>query len=80
MVSWLWFLVQARFFFQQLISGVSYCHAMVLVPFLFFCLFIIPRGDRNWNFRLFVWLFNNVLLDEASMSPWLEVGEHIVGW
>lgn len=25
-----WFLlVQARFFFQQLISGVSYCHAMV---------------------------------------------------
>ena len=76
MVSWLWFLVQARFFFQQLISGVSYCHAMVLVPFSFI-FSIYFRADRNWNFRLFVLLFN---LDEASMSPWLEAGEHIVGW
>ena len=23
---------QARYFFQQLISGVSYCHSMVLIP------------------------------------------------
>lgn len=30
-------LVQARFFFQQLISGVSYCHAMVVTiyPFVY---------------------------------------------
>jgi serine/threonine-protein kinase SRK2 len=25
--------LQARFFFQQLLSGVSYCHSMVLFPF-----------------------------------------------
>lgn len=25
--------LQARFFFQQLISGVSYCHSMVLLMF-----------------------------------------------
>ncbi|XP_035548033.1 serine/threonine-protein kinase SRK2I-like isoform X1 [Juglans regia] len=30
---------EARFFFQQLISGVSYCHAMVLELFFFFVLF-----------------------------------------
>ena len=25
------FILQARFFFQQLVSGVSYCHSMVLI-------------------------------------------------
>lgn len=33
--SW-FFALQARFFFQQLISGVSYCHSMVLLLILFF--------------------------------------------
>lgn len=32
-VTWVVFSLQARFFFQQLISGVSYCHAMVFNPF-----------------------------------------------
>jgi len=30
-------MIQARFFFQQLISGVSYCHAMVIEHFPLFC-------------------------------------------
>ena len=31
------FVLQARFFFQQLISGVSYCHSMVRIAFVFLC-------------------------------------------
>lgn len=31
------YLSQARFFFQQLISGVSYCHSMVQFKLIFIC-------------------------------------------
>lgn len=39
--------LQARFFFQQLISGVSYCHTMVFesfLPFLVCFYFCLPRN------------------------------------
>ncbi|KAK9151285.1 hypothetical protein Syun_009594 [Stephania yunnanensis] len=35
-VALVFVLLQARFFFQQLISGVSYCHTMVCKKFLCF--------------------------------------------
>lgn len=85
-ICFLWFLDSGFWFRHGSSFNNLYLASAIVMPwylFLFFfsfSLFIISRGDRNWNFKLFVWLFNNVLLDEASMSPWLEVGEHIVGW
>lgn len=82
---WLsWCLLQARFFFQQLISGVSYCHTMVSksstlrkVPFLitFDSIYLSwKKWDKNF------WLICTLFVDEASMSPWFEVGKHVIGW
>lgn len=82
-VYWLWLLLQARFFFQQLISGVSYCHAMV---FELFCFsekeiiekFLFPLSTTNSNDT--VYLTFPYSLNEANMPPGLEVGEYFVGW
>jgi hypothetical protein len=45
--------LQARFFFQQLISGVSYCHAMVFSNLLsmwlsfFLSIFVVKKENQN---------------------------------
>lgn len=82
MVSWHWLLLQARFFFQQLISGVSYCHAMV------FELFFFLKKKKSWKFVFLYSTNSNYIIyltflysfDEANMSPGLEVGKYFVGW
>ena len=75
------FLVQARFFFQQLISGVSSCHAMVSKSF-----FLASFKTYVFLFFFFHWTWTRWFISiitfslEASMSPRLEVGKHFVGW
>ncbi|XP_038901235.1 serine/threonine-protein kinase SRK2I isoform X1 [Benincasa hispida] len=51
---------EARFFFQQLISGVSYCHAMVLellyassILIIFFCKILSSKGSGKFVFYFF---------------------------
>ncbi|XP_031736973.1 serine/threonine-protein kinase SRK2I isoform X3 [Cucumis sativus] len=54
---------EARFFFQQLISGVSYCHAMVLellyassILIFFFCKILSLKGSGKFVFFYFFYL------------------------
>lgn len=60
---------QARFFFQQLISGVSYCHAMVwwyLSLILHLTLWSLP--------------YIHIAFTSGNLSQGSEVGKHIIGW
>lgn len=82
-ISWK-FLLQARFFFQQLVSGVSYCHAMVLTA-TFLCLLMKRKNLRSLWKRSWLQLFSfmkqvchrdlkleNTLLD-GSPAPRLKI-------
>lgn len=66
-------MMQARFFFQQLISGVSFCHAMVS-QYLFCYTRVILLSDFVVGSCCFdLWY-------EGSVPSGLEIGEYIVRW
>jgi len=80
------FIVQARFFFKQLISGVSYCHSMVGQDYS-----ISPQITTRSPFPLFSFSFcvhcmaniapfHDLWCGQASMPPWFEAREHSAGW
>lgn len=74
-VRWQLHLLQARFFFQQLISGVSYCHSAV-----HFALIL------NWNENMLHYvltitvLMSLLIIITGNMSQGSETGKYTPGW
>jgi hypothetical protein len=73
LADWLWLSLQARYFFQQLICGVSYCHFMVSKEWKKKINLFISKHRKKCPMRDFCRGF------AANLPPRLEAGEHAAG-